>query len=109
MKKYGEKFDAYIGVSEFTTDSFKKCYPNLSKKAYTIYNILPEIDPYEKRICPPELVTSKKNCIKILTICRMADQAKGLFRMEKYVNDYMNCIRDNLSGLLLEMDLIKPN
>ncbi len=83
MKKYGEKFDAYIGVSEFTTDSFKKCYPNLSKKAYTIYNILPEIDPYEKRICPPELVTSKKNCIKILTICRMADQAKGLFRMEK--------------------------
>lgn len=82
MKKYGSKFDAYIGVSKFTTDSFKKCYPQLKDKAFTVYNILPEVDPKEENVCPEELSKNEKY-IKILTVCRMDDKAKGLFRMEK--------------------------
>lgn len=91
MKKYGDKFDAYIGVSKFTTNSFKKCYPDLSKKAFTIYNILPQIDPLEKRECPGELASSQERYIKILTVCRMDDKAKALFRMERVCKELQKC------------------
>ena len=77
MKIYGNCFDAYIGVSQYTTESFKMAYPELSDKAYTIYNVLPQIpiihdeDPYQ----------GYNERFKIVSVCRLVDKAKGLFRM----------------------------
>lgn len=78
MEKYGAKFDAYVGVSKYTTQSFCKCYPQYADKALTIYNILPEIPENVGEV--PEIMSSGDK-LKILTVCRLADKAKGLFRM----------------------------
>ena len=78
MEKYGEKFDAYIGVSKYTTQSFCNCYPQHADKACTIYNVLPEV-PQVFSETPPMMAQTDK--LKILTVCRLADKAKGLFRM----------------------------
>lgn len=81
MSLYGSKFDCYVGVSEYTTESFRKCYPQYADRARTIYNILPDVDPSIDRPVP-EIMKSYAHELKILTVCRLADQAKGLFRME---------------------------
>lgn len=77
MSTFGDRFDAYIGVSKYTTESFTKTFPQHSAKAYTIYNILPTIAPktYEN----PFVGCSDR--FKIVTVCRLTDRAKGLFRM----------------------------
>ncbi len=77
MDRFGGCFDAYIGVSEYTTESFRQAYPEYAQRAYTIYNVLADVpkgpfaDPF----------AGYQNQLKILTVCRLADKAKGLFRM----------------------------
>lgn len=78
MEKYGERFDAYIGVSKYTTQSFCNCYPQHADKALTIYNVLPDAPQDLPTVAPIMAQTDK---LKILTVCRLADKAKGLFRM----------------------------
>lgn len=88
MQKYGDKFSAYIGVSEYTTNSFKRCYSQFKDRAYTIYNILPSVPNKGNLEKPLEFDNDK---FKILTVCRLSDKAKGLFRMvnvcKKLVNE----------------------
>ena len=79
MEQYGSKFDAYIGVSKYTTQSFVKCYPQYQNKALTIYNILPDV-PADIGDTPASML-EKDGMLRILTVCRLADKAKGLFRM----------------------------
>lgn len=79
MEKYGAKFDAYIGVSKYTTQSFCKCYPQYKDKALTIYNILPDIPKDLGEM--PQIMLEAEDKLRILTVCRLADKAKGLFRM----------------------------
>ena len=79
MAKYGDKFDAYIGVSKYTTESFCKCYPQYQDKALTIYNILPDIPDTIGAI--PQIMLEAEDKLRILTVCRLSDKAKGLFRM----------------------------
>lgn len=80
MQKYGDRFDAYIGVSEYTTESFRRCYPDYADRAHTIYNILPTVDVDAARKAPDPIAEGRDR-FRILTVCRLADQAKGLFRM----------------------------
>ena len=82
MKKYGKHFDAYIGVSEYVTNSFKTSYPELAERAYTIYNILPNIDTSIFRECP-QIYCSDKTILRILTVCRLEEKSKGLLRMTR--------------------------
>lgn len=79
MKAYGAKFDAYIGVSQYTTQSFCKCYPQFADKALTIYNILPDVP--SKIGTTPQIMKEGADKFQILTVCRLVDKAKGLFRM----------------------------
>ena len=81
MEKYGDKFDAYIGVSNYTTKSFVKCYPQYQDKALTIYNILPDV-PTDIGDSPASMI-EQDGKLRILTVCRLADKAKGLFRMAR--------------------------
>ncbi len=80
MQRFGDRFDAYIGVSEYTTESFRRCYPQYAERALTIYNILPTID-FEKVCLAKDPIADGKDYFRIVTVCRLADQAKGLFRM----------------------------
>ena len=89
MKKYGTEFQAYLGVSDYVTESFKKCYPELADRAHTVYNILDTIDLNVKRDYPSEYSTDK-DVLKIVTVCRLEEKSKGLLRMvhtAKQLND----------------------
>lgn len=79
MAQYGGQFDAYIGVSQYTTDSFKRCYPQYADRAVTIYNVLADPPCRESMMQPEEYRQNDK--FRILTVCRLSDRAKGLFRM----------------------------
>ncbi len=79
MERFGTKFDAYIGVSKYTTQSFCKCYPQYADRALTIYNILPDIPNEIGEI--PQIMLDGEEKFRVLTVCRLADKAKGLFRM----------------------------
>lgn len=89
MNEFGKRFDAYIGVSEYVTNSFKTSYPELAERAYTIYNILPTIDVSVSRECP-EIYCSDKNVLRILTVCRLEEKSKGLLRMAKIAQSLQN-------------------
>lgn len=96
MRRYGEHFDAYIGVSQYTTDSFKQTYPQLADRACTIYNILPEPDMgcIMQREDP---FAGYEDKLKIVTVCRLAEKAKGLLRMAEVCrilkDEFGDCFR----------------
>lgn len=80
MKKYGANFSLYLGVSEYTVNTFKIAYPHLSDRAHTLYNFMAEINcDTEYEI--PEKMKDAEDKLKILTVGRIADVAKGVFRM----------------------------
>ncbi len=79
MEAYGDKFDRYIGVSGYTTESFKRCYPKLADRAECIYNVI-TVPVAEGEISAPEIYNKAENKIKILTVGRISDKAKGFFR-----------------------------
>ncbi len=79
MQKYGDRFDRYIGVSKYTTESFKRCYPELSDRAECVYNVI-SIPDKKKELTCPEIYSKAGDSLKILTVGRLSDKAKGLFR-----------------------------
>ncbi len=79
LSKYGRDFDAYVGVSQYTTKSFQDKYPELGDRAFTVYNFLAEFDPNKKWDKPAEYTDNAE--VRILTIGRIDDKAKGVFRM----------------------------
>ena len=93
MKEFGKRFDAYVGVSKYVTNSFKTNYPELAERAYTIYNILPDIDTSISRECP-QIYCSDKNILRILTVCRLEEKSKGLLRMARIAK----CLYEEFPG-----------
>ncbi len=79
MQRYGHRIDAYVGVSQYVTDTFKEVYPHLADRAYTVYNILPQVDWKAERPCPDCFDTEGR--LRILTVCRLEEKSKGLLRM----------------------------
>ncbi len=80
MEHYGECFDLYLGVSEYTTNTFKEAYPLLSGRAHTLYNFMADIDADKDYPIPCEMQNDTDK-IRIVTVGRIADIAKGVFRM----------------------------
>lgn len=93
MNEFGKRFNAYIGVSKYVTDSFKTCYPQLAERAYTIYNILPNIDASVTQECP-EIYCKDKTILRILTVCRLEEKSKGLLRMARIAQ----CLQKEFPG-----------
>lgn len=79
LEKFGTRFDYYIGVSRYTTKSFEDCYPALADRAVTVYNIIPEID--RNREWEPPKAYADDGALRILTVGRIEDKAKAVFRM----------------------------
>lgn len=80
--KYGNRVDHYLCVSNTVHHSFCQLYPDLSSKAFRIYNMLePEkiLEKAEQSENPYGDYGS--NVLKIVTVCRISDKSKGLLRM----------------------------
>ncbi len=80
MDRYGDKFLLYLGVSKYTTDTFRQAYPELASRAHTLYNFMADIDSGIVHPIPNEMANDTDK-IKIVTIGRITDVAKGVFRM----------------------------
>lgn len=82
IKKYGDKIDYFICVSETALISFNNIFPTLSHKTHKIYNILEsEVIVSKSLIDELEENVFKNNVFKILTVCRLQEKSKGILRM----------------------------
>lgn len=83
IKKYGDKIDYFICVSNTALTSFNNIFPSLSFKAHKIYNML-ESDMIIGKSLRDELIEAgefRNNAFKILTVCRLQEKSKGILRM----------------------------
>lgn len=81
IKKYGHLVDYYACVSQIALDSFSVLFPNLKLKGKKIYNLLQSnviLEKAKEEINSPNW--SKKDTT-ILTVCRVQEKSKGIFRM----------------------------
>jgi glycosyltransferase involved in cell wall biosynthesis len=75
-----KELDAYICVSQYVKDAMIDNYPAYKEKAFCIYNILPEINGAQK-LEIPDAYQGHGGKLKILTLCRIDAEHKGIFRM----------------------------
>jgi glycosyltransferase involved in cell wall biosynthesis len=75
-------FDYYICVSEFSRQSLVQAIPEIAEKATVVYNI---IDAQAMRIAagrdPNPFPATSSAKVTLLSVCRLKDKSKGLFRM----------------------------
>lgn len=81
IQKYKSEIDRYLCVSGTTKESLVSLFPELESKAVVMHNVI-----------EPEAMRSRANgeknpyvgfddLLKVVTVCRMSDQSKGIFRM----------------------------
>lgn len=91
--KYGNSIDYFPCVSRTAEDAFKNSFPQFSKKSILFYNIL-NPDDMRKRQNEPSCIDGKyANALKVLSVCRISDRAKGVFRM---LNIYERLRKDGI-------------
>lgn len=75
-------FDHYICVSEIARRSLVSAIPELEEKAKVVYNIL-DADSMRNATdgVPGPFPEGPESRIRILSVCRLKDRSKGLFRM----------------------------
>jgi glycosyltransferase involved in cell wall biosynthesis len=81
IKRYNSQVDNYICVSGTTHNSFVSVFPELSDKATLLYNVIDAADMRSKAEVDFKPFENHTNLLKVVTVCRLFDQAKGLFRM----------------------------
>jgi glycosyltransferase involved in cell wall biosynthesis len=84
IKKYVERIDYYVAVSQTAKDAFIDLFPNYEQKVKKIYNIIkPEliIEKSKESLTQSDLNYFNNQDFKILTVCRIQDKSKAIFRM----------------------------
>ncbi len=80
IKKYINKIDYYLCVSRTAKDSLISCVPEIQDKAIVYYNFLDK-NEMGKKIESSTNPFNNDGLFHIVTVCRIADKAKGIFRM----------------------------
>ena len=82
IKKYKDCIDYYICVSQTAKDSLDDLFPHLKSKSVVIPNV---IDAKQMRSLTKERIADIEDdkLLKVVTVCRLSDKAKGLLRMVK--------------------------
>ena len=81
IRAWAGSIDYYACVSGSTKDSFDNLFPDLVPRSVLVYNV---IDATQMRLAVEEAkdpYTSFGHGLKVVTVCRLLDKAKGLFRM----------------------------
>lgn len=77
-----KNLDYYICVAETVRDSLIKEIPEAASKAVVIYNILAPEDMKKKlNEAPNPFISESDNTFRIVSVCRISDKSKALFRM----------------------------
>ena len=82
LRKYISRVDYYICVAETVKESLIKEIPETVSKTKVIYNLL-NVDEMKRNIEVATAPFDKENedVFRIVSVCRMVDRAKGLYRM----------------------------
>lgn len=80
ISRYHHKIDAFICVSETARQSLLSIFPSLTDKAFVMYNFL-GADEMRTLGEAENPYLGLDNRTRVVTVCRIADQAKGLMRM----------------------------
>lgn len=79
--KYEDKIDFYPCVSKSSLESFQAAFPDMADRARLFYNIL-NINEMKEKAMEASCIDGKyNNALKVVTVCRISDKSKGVFRM----------------------------
>lgn len=81
IHKYHTMIDCYVCVSGTARDSLVALYPDLTEKSVVLYNVIDAKSMREMAENEPNPYIAYGDALKVLTVCRLYDKAKGLFRM----------------------------
>ncbi len=115
LMRYSDYIDGYICISQSVYESFITNFPSLKDKAFIVYNFFDQEEMSEKlKEKYDPFVKYDPSIIKVVTVCRIHDRQKGVFRMlEVYkrlrddgINFYWFVIGDgpDLEELILRSD-----
>lgn len=81
IERYHERIDAYVCVAQSVLEALVRRYPYVAPKAVTIYNLLAPEDMRRQAEGEPDPFAAYGSALKLLTVCRLLEEAKGLKRM----------------------------
>ncbi len=73
--------DHYVCVSQTALDSLNARFPEVSNRSEVIYNILDPNEMIKLAESEPNPFAAYRDRLKVVTVCRLSDKAKGLLRM----------------------------
>tara|TARA_R110002051_G_scaffold265495_4_gene325345 strand:+ start:8334 stop:9479 length:1146 start_codon:yes stop_codon:yes gene_type:complete len=89
INKYGHLIDYYVCVSQTALESFSELYPKLIPKGKKIYNLLESNVILKKSEEALKDTSWSKETINILTVCRIQEKSKGIYRMAKVFKELL--------------------
>jgi glycosyltransferase involved in cell wall biosynthesis len=81
IQKYQNCIDYYVCVSQTAYDSLVSLFANLKNKAVVIPNVIDASSMIENAKVDEDVYAAFANKLKVVTVCRLSDKAKGLLRM----------------------------
>lgn len=80
LQKFQAQTDDYLCVSQTAFDSLVKLLPGIQEKAFVLYNFL-DVPEMRKRITEAERPFENGTAFRMVSVCRVEDSSKGVFRM----------------------------
>ena len=82
INRFGESIDYFPCVSLTAYNSLVEAFPKFKDKAVVFYNIINADEMREKAVAfVPQEMSGYEKALRVITVCRVADKAKGIFRM----------------------------
>ena len=81
IRAYHRRIDGYICVSEFVRNAMAKCFPEVSEKLTTIYNLIDAQAMVRQADGRSDPFPQDGALVRVLTVCRLNERAKALVRM----------------------------
>lgn len=83
IKQYHTCIDQYICVSQTSLDSLQRLFPKTCQKSVVIPNVIEAEQMLMSAESRGDPLSQYKKSLKVITVCRLSDKAKGLLRMVK--------------------------
>jgi len=81
IRRYNQLIDYFVCVSGTTYKSLISLFPELAKKALVIYNVIDAAEMRARASAADNPYATYGDGLNAVTVCRLVDKAKGLFRM----------------------------
>lgn len=90
IRQYHDCIDHYICVSQTALNSLQKLFPETRSKSLVIPNVIEAEQMLASAESQVDPLSQHRNSLKVITVCRLSDKAKGLLRMVNVHKRLMN-------------------